>query len=94
MTAIDRRPTIPVEVAERIAKRKSVTKKHSPHIRAYRTKGGSYLIANPALGNDDDVMHDLVLITWDDEVVTLRPTVNPNFVEDIVTALAIEAEGD
>lgn len=94
MTDQDRKPTISVEVAERIAKRKKVTRKHSPHLLAYRSRGGSYLIANASLQNDDDQPHDLLLITWDDEVVVLRPTVNPDLVADVRLALEIEADAD
>jgi hypothetical protein len=46
MSDQDRTRVIPVEVAERIAKRKPVTAKHSPHLIAYRSKGGTYLVAS------------------------------------------------
>lgn len=94
MTDQDRKPTISVEVAERIAKRKKVTAKHSPHLEAYRSRGGSYLIASPARWNDKLKPVDLLLILPDDTVAVLRPTVNPALVEDVRLALEIENERD
>jgi hypothetical protein len=87
-----RKPTISVEVAERIAKRKKITEKHSPHLEAYHSRGGSYLIASPARWNDKLKPVDLLLVLPDDTVIVLRPTVNPKLVEDVRQALAIEAD--
>lgn len=54
---------------------------------AYLTKGGTYMIASAAAGNDDDRPHDLIAVLLDGTVLVLRPTVNPDLFEAVAEAV-------
>jgi hypothetical protein len=58
-----------------------------PWLLSYWTKGGTYMIANNGKQNDDLLPHDLIAVTRDGQVVAVRPTTNPDLVEEVREAL-------
>lgn len=73
-------------IADAIAERRAVTPDVG-QLRTYITKGGTYIIASRAHWNDDNRPHDLAAITRFGQVVQLKLTAAPDFLE-AVAALA------
>lgn len=77
--------TIADELKPRIVARESFT---SPWIIAYTTKGGTYMIASNGKWNDSGKPRDLMAVRADGTALVLRPTVDPDFVNELRALLA------
>lgn len=75
-------------VATRIKARLPIGPEQDPHTLAYRTQGGSYLIASNGRQSDDRRPHDLMLIMWDDTVIVLSPALNPDLLAQVEALVA------
>ena len=53
---------------------------------SYITKGGTWVLASKGIYNDDGRPHDLVAVLQDGSVLPLRPTVNPELVQQLTDA--------
>lgn len=75
-------------VAKRIRAGKPVTLNHDPYLIAYWTRGGTYVIGTNGNQTDSGRPHDLMAIGFSGEVIVLRPTANPDLVDDVKEAMA------
>lgn len=80
MSGYQMNPRVAVAIKDRVSFR------HADLI-SYHTRGGTYMLATPALYNDDDQTHDLIAIDSWGGVHAVRPTTNPDLVKAVEEAL-------
>jgi hypothetical protein len=72
----------------RISERKPFAIGTYPWIFAYRTKGGTYMIASDGKQSDSEKPSDLLAVAWDWEVLVLSPLMAPEVLQEILGALS------
>lgn len=74
-------------VAERIRKRQPVTKSHDPHLIAYRSKGGTYIIGSNGAQGDSGKPRDLAAILpgnlGQGRVIQLYISAHPDLIREL-----------
>lgn len=59
---------------------------------AYVSDGGTWMLASHPRWNDDGKPHDLAAVLRDGTVLALRPTVNPELIQQLREAFASASE--
>jgi hypothetical protein len=58
-----------------------------PWVFAYRTVGGTYMIASDGKQSDSERPRDILAVAWNDEALLLSPLTSPEVLQELLDAL-------